>query len=197
MSAQWGDVPTWVGAILTSGSVFAAYIALRRTQRQAERRQADHVHVVEYKGTVTIHNRSTAPIYLPQLGRARYKRREYRRRIPELVARANGPVPSHLLNGYKMIPDRSHLEWLKVPVPSHRKWLRVPVLISRKRLEKPISITIGDLKKENADHYVALFRDASGRHWLRSSAGDTIRTDWRNVYWPPMDVGKPEQVKDD
>jgi len=98
MSVQWGDVAAWVGAILTSGSVFAAYITLRRTQRQAERRQADHVHVVIEKGTVTIHNRSTAPIYLPQLGRARYDERKFRRWLLILLARNDGSIRSYLLN---------------------------------------------------------------------------------------------------
>jgi hypothetical protein len=197
MSVQWGDVPAWAGAILTSGSVFAAYIALRRTQRQAERRQADHVHVVIEEGTVTIHNGSTAPIYLPQLGRARYDPRKYRRWPLILLARFDGPVRSHLLNGDKMeVPGPS--KWRKLKGGISRKWLGVTVPISSRRLG--VADPISAKWVEGTDYYVLLFRDASGQHWFRSAAGDTIRTDWRNVWRDAEEVGgsgAPEQVTDD
>jgi len=89
-------------------------------------------------------------------------------------------------------------KWLKLEVPISRKWLGVTVRISSKRLGVPDPIS--DEWVEGKDHYVLLFRDASGRHWFRSAAGDLIRTDWHNVWRDPEKVGgpgAPEQVKDD
>jgi hypothetical protein len=138
MGVQWGDVPAWVGAILTGGTVFAAYITLRRAQRHAERRQADQIHVVVdmhdrkqsddgCEGTVTIRNRSTAPIYLAQVGIARIRRKP-RRPLPKLVdhgPRPTDPFIPYLRDGWK------------VPIP-----------------------VLGDLTE--GQFYVALFRDANG-----------------------------------
>jgi hypothetical protein len=122
----------------------------------------------------------------------RYKEREYRRWRPELVARSDAPVYSHLLNGYK-VPVRNPDGWLKVPVPTPRRWLGVP--IPRKRQEAVVPISSEELEKAN--YCVALFRDASGRHWFRSTSGNTIRTDWHNVFRDEGVVPPDKQVKDE
>jgi hypothetical protein len=45
-SLDWGDVPAWVGALLTGGSVLFAAFTLRSSARTSERAQASQVHVV-------------------------------------------------------------------------------------------------------------------------------------------------------
>lgn len=40
---DWGDVPTWVGSVVTSGSVLLAAVAYRRSVRDKEREQASKV----------------------------------------------------------------------------------------------------------------------------------------------------------
>lgn len=162
---HWGDVPEWVGAILTSGSVFAAYITLRRAQRQAEMRQAVQIHVVEdmhdpeqaqrgCKGTVTIHNRSTAPIYVAQLGIACMKGK-FRRPLPKLLHHG----------------DRDQCPFLPNLRPGCKVSISVPCVLPE------------------GQFYVALFRDANGLQWIRTSSGATVRTDWRNVSRADEHVG--------
>jgi hypothetical protein len=79
MSLDWGNVPTWIGSILTSATVFAAYRTLRRTEKRHLREQASQVHVTMSRSlragtnrvfavTMTATNRSGAPIYSVALG---------------------------------------------------------------------------------------------------------------------------------
>ncbi|WP_375491978.1 hypothetical protein [uncultured Jatrophihabitans sp.] len=79
-SPDWGNVPAWVGAFLTSGSLFLAFTLLLRDRRKEERSQADQVSCVlvgaawtdpttqkqvSYQA-VKIHNHSTMHIMAPK-----------------------------------------------------------------------------------------------------------------------------------
>jgi hypothetical protein len=46
---SWGDVPTWVAAILTSGSVYAAFLTLRHNGRRQIRALARAVNISSYR----------------------------------------------------------------------------------------------------------------------------------------------------
>ncbi len=190
MALQWGDVPAWVGAILTSGSVFAAYWTLRRAQQRAERQQADQVHVVldmhdlespevgrggtatiHSEGTVTIHNRSTAPIYLVHPKLALIERRDYRDTHrsywrPRVYLQRKGeflPRIPYLLNGWK------------------------------------VPVSVRSTQSTSATKAIVEFRDSAGRFWWRTTEGDTIPsplgrlTDWTEEAKP----GLPTPVKDE
>jgi hypothetical protein len=89
-----------------------------------------------------------------------------------------------------MAPVPGSSKWQKLKVPISMKWLGVSVPISSERLGLPDPTSSEWV--EGTDHYVALFRDASGRHWFRSAAGDTIRTDWHNVWRDDNEVRDPD-----
>jgi hypothetical protein len=64
---DWGNVPAWAGAILTSGTLFVGFTVLRRDKRTAERVQADKIicwHELEHPHVkVTVLNASDQLIF--------------------------------------------------------------------------------------------------------------------------------------
>lgn len=82
-SVDWGNVPAWVGSILTGGSLLLGFYILLRDRRGRERQQAEQLgcfFVLVSRGegppavTAHLHNGSGLPIINPVLyGRPKFK----------------------------------------------------------------------------------------------------------------------------
>jgi hypothetical protein len=67
LGVQWGDVPTWVGSVMTGVALLVAATAYRKSVRDTERTQASMVTIwvkqVNGAGTVHVKNSSDASVY--------------------------------------------------------------------------------------------------------------------------------------
>jgi hypothetical protein len=161
LGLDWGNVPAWIGSVLTSGSVLVAALAYRRSVLDKERGQASQIgawlaltgEVGKERPVARVSNSSNAPVYeviikFPGLSDLN---------VPELIAGSIATLE---------LPDNAE-KFIRSEKRSGSAGLKLFFFeVEASRTEEKI------LGEESPEIH---FRDALGRWWRRDKIGRLSR----------------------
>ena len=182
LGLDWGNVPTWVGAVITGTSASIAAIAYRRSVRDKERDQASHV--AAWVGLTDGSDGGSRMLHITNGSDAS---------VYEVSVQVPGAPDFHLVE----IPAKTTLT-PDVALPEWRETGRdvaVTTVTAKVRffLMSVEGTAVAEAISQEAAPTIE-FRDAVGRRWQRSAAGKLSQvtesgyriTEWRARYGLPF-----------